>query len=191
MTKNDEKTVSRRTLFQFAAVGTGFLLGGFVPAAHATAAPRSATLANSREIAGMGTFLDIDGVRAEYRKAIAKFPLTLPVGWSFPPESKQQDSEPGVRWEKGNGEAEAYFFWQYAVATAAHEAHLQGDAVEANRLLDALEAGYLTPTRRAVIDDPEAVFVAEAIQPARGANAAARGTVAGGDFGPLMNVVAP
>ena len=187
----DGRSVSRRTLLYVAAAGSGALLGSFVPAAGAIASPDSTALSSGRKIADMDVFLDIDGLRAEYRQATATFPISLPAGWSFPPESRQQDTGPGVMWEKGNGVAEAYFFWQFAVATAAHEAHLQGHKLDADRFLDVLEAGYSTPIRRAVIDDPDAAFVTEAIQPARSENATARGTVGGGNFGPLMHAVAP
>lgn len=185
------KSVSRRTLLYAAAAGSGALLGGLASVSGATAASTSAVSQGGRTISGADAVLDIHGVRAEYRQAIAAFPLNLPDGWSFPPESRKQDEGSGVTWEKGNGAAEAYFFWQFAVASAAQEAHLRGEEVEATRFLDVLESGYETPLRRSVVEDPEGVFIAEVIRPARGVSSAARGAASGADFGPLMNAVAP
>lgn len=192
MSNFDGRTVSRRTVLYAAAAGSGVLLGGLVPVGGATAAASNSTAyQGGRTIADMDAFLDIDGVRAEYQQAIVAFPLNLPDGWSFPPDSRQQDEGPGVMWEKGNGVAEAYFFWQFAVASAAHEAHLRGEEAEAARFLDVLEAGYSTPLRRAIVDDPEGAFVTEAVGPVRGGGAAARGSASKADFGPLMHAVAP
>jgi hypothetical protein len=92
-------------------------------------------------------------------------------------------------WEKGSGVAEAYFFWQFAVASAAHDAYLQSKEAEAANFLDVLESGYKTSLRLKIVDDPEGAFVADVIGPARGGNAAARGSVPIADFGPLMNAV--
>lgn len=190
MNNFDGRTVSRRAVLYAAAAGSGVLLGGLASASGATAASDSAAVQSNRTIANTPAFLDIHGVRAEYQQAIANFPISLPDGWSFPPDSQEQDEGPGVMWEKGNGVAEAYFFWQFAVASSAHEAHLRGEEAEVACFLDVLETGYKTSLRSKIVEDPEGAFLADVIRPARGGGAAARGLASNADFGPLMNAVA-
>jgi hypothetical protein len=190
MTSDKSDAVSRRTFFQVAAIGAGVVAAGLLPVSDAAAASKRRLPSEGGEVADSSRFLTIEEVRAEYRAEIVDFPLSLPAGWSFPPESKREDTVPGALWEEGNGTAEAYFFWQYATAAAAQQAHSRGDDFEADRFLDALEAGYGSPTRRAVLDDPEAVFIREAVQPARRGNVAARGAGGGRDFTTLMQLAA-
>ena len=190
MNNLDGRPVSRRTVLYAAAAGSGVLLGGLASAGSATAASRSTGSRADGTTAEMEAFLDVNGVRAEYQQAIATFPLNLPDGWSFPPDSRVPD-RPGVMWEKGSGVAEAYFFWQFAVASAAHEAHMRGEEAEAGRFLDVLESGYRTSLDRKIVEDPDGAFLVEVIGPARGRGALARGSAATADFGPLMNAVAP
>lgn len=187
----DEGVVSRRAVLYAAAAGSGVLLGGLVSISGASAVSTSTTHQGGQAIAGANKFLDIHGLRDEYRQAVATFPLSLPDGWSFPPESRKQDEGAGVLWEKGSGAAEVYFFWQFAVASAAHEAHTRGDGAQAARLLDILEAGYQTPLRRRIVEDPNGTFIVDVIGPARGAGATARGLASSANFDPLMNAVAP
>ncbi|MBW9110157.1 hypothetical protein [Microbacterium ureisolvens] len=187
MPNTDPVAISRRTLLQVAAVGSGIVLGAWIPSAGAAAAPAGAAAEGS----GLEGFIDIDGVHAEYRAAISNFRLPLPTGWSFPAESAVREPEPNVMWEQGTGEFEAYLYWQRAVATAAQDAHLRGDDAEADRLLDALESGYNSSTRRGLIDDPDNLFVTVTIGPARGGNPTARGGVAERDFSRLMEAVHP
>ena len=192
MAKTDQISVTRRTLLQVVTVGSGVLLGSLIPTSANAAAPLAsagAAVPVAGQTAGTAAFTDIQGVWAEYGEAIANFPLALPEGWSFPAESAMRNSEPDVQWEVGCGNTEAYLCWQRAVATAAHEAHQRGDHDEADRLLDLLEAGYDSPTRRAVIKDPDNAFLAMAVRPARSADGAARGSATGGDFSTLMDAV--
>jgi hypothetical protein len=106
------------------------------------------------------------GIHAEYLEAAAKFPFDLPSGRAFPPKSSLQYSvtsrtmpETKVMWERGNGIAEVYMFWPCAVATAAYEAHVRGDRVGVESLLDTLEAGYSSDVRRSVLEDPADGFL--------------------------------
>ncbi|MCK6068513.1 MULTISPECIES: hypothetical protein [Microbacterium] len=94
-----------------------------------------------------------------------------------------------MHWERGCGRAEAFLSWQRAVAIAAWNAHEQGDHQSARQLLDILEAGHDSPTRRAVMEDIDNLFVTEGIRPARAGEMTARGAVAS-DFTALLSLVA-
>jgi hypothetical protein len=174
-----EKSLTRRTLFKVAAAASGIFLlsaGDLLKPLTASASVQPAN-ASSGEIpqaasltigSVVDNFTDLEGIRAEYRAAIATFPLKLPTGWVFPAESSLRDPDSNALWERGNGRAEAYFFWQRSVASEAYRAHLRGDDALAVSYLDVLENGYDTTTRRAVLNDPNNDLVLHAIRPARG-----------------------
>lgn len=135
---------------------------GARPAAAATSTA-SATVPShfinrSAVVPGPDNFTDLAGIHAEYRTAVETFPFELPSGVSFPPVSSYRDAVPASLWERGNGEAEAYFFWHNETAAAAKNALSSADTAGANRLLDSLEAGYASPTRRSVWRDTDATF---------------------------------
>lgn len=178
---------SRRALLHVAAAGSVAFLGTSASASSAAAVGVPSTSTTRLEQPVFRGFTDIGGVWAEYRQVIVDYPLSLPVGWSFPAESTQRDSVPGGMWEKGSGEAEAYFYWQRAAAAVAYEAHLGGDHEGANHLLDVLEVGYNSSTRRAVIEDPDNIFVTEALRPARSVGTAK--ATSSGDFSELVRMV--
>lgn len=158
---------SRRTLLQMTAVGTGML---FVPNfassdihndKQANADIESSPGAINRYLAKTKAvgITSLEGVEAEYAKAVESFPFVKPDDWSFPTSSGLTDPEPGTQWDRGFGAAIAYLLWQSAVAVAAQKAYLAGDRAVADRYLDVLEAGYLSPVRRAVLDDPDDAFI--------------------------------
>jgi hypothetical protein len=172
MSQPEKRPLSRRTLLHIAATGAGALWvgGGLAQASPAlgleSARERQPDIekhvgaidAHAAAPPAAG-FTDIAGIRDEYRKAIAAFPLLLPAGWVFPPESRLSEAEPGMQWERGAAAAEAYFFWQGAVVSEAEAAHARGDEASAARLLDSLEAGYRSSVRRAVLEDPDDGFL--------------------------------
>lgn len=159
-------TISRRAALRVAAIGGAGLLIMRPDAAFGAVSPTSIEAVPG----GVDAYLaaspttgitDLAGIHAEYREAAAAFPFELPPGWTFPPESSLRDiqtssesSETKAVWERGNGAAEAYLFWQTAVATAAYEAHLRGDQTGVDSLLDTLESGFRSDVRRAVLEDP-------------------------------------
>lgn len=149
---------------------------GARPAAAATS---SAVPINKSAVPpGPDSFTDLAGIHAEYRNAVETFPFELPSGVSFPRVSSYRDAVPASLWERGNGEAEAYFFWHNETAAAAKNAYSSANATEANRLLDFLDAGYASPTRRSVWQDTDATFPM-ALERARN-----------GDFGSLFVLTA-
>jgi hypothetical protein len=171
------REVTRRTMLKHAGVTAG--LGALVavasfsidgrPAAAASALPSAASPdAISRYVSAAGAdgFTDLAGVHAEYRAAVDIFPFELPSGVSFPPISGYRDAEPVAAWERGNGTAEAYFFWHNSMVGAARDAYLRGDTGEASRLLDALDAAYSSPVRTSMWEDPAGTF-APALSQAR------------------------
>jgi hypothetical protein len=187
MSDANERSMSRRSLLQAAAAGSAVLIGSILTASPARAAS-SLGMTSSSASSDLGRFTDIAGVHSEYRDAIAAYPLPLPPGWTFPAESQQRDGSVVGQWERGSGQAEAYFYWQRANAVAAYEAYLRGDPTEAERLLDVLAYGYNSPVRKAVLEDPENVFLREALPAAR-ATQLARG--AGVDYTRLLLLAAP
>lgn len=114
----------------------------------------------------------IDGVHEEYRRAIAVFPLLLPVGYAFPAHSQTRDdiADAPMRWSVGAGGAEAYLFWQQATATSAVAAYNRGHREAAAARLNVLEAGYVSSIRSMYVDDPSREFIRAAVAPARSGN---------------------
>lgn len=195
MVQGDGSTFSRRTLIRAAAVGAGILLvqpTGILLAGRATAAELP-TMTSPKNIEihadAIDQYLgmvsrrgstDLEGIRAEYREAIAVFPFVLPAAWAFPAESSLTDATPGMDWERGNGAVEAYSFWSRAVATRAYEAHVAGDDSTADGFLDVLEAAHGSSIRRAFWDDPNDSFITDVVTPARSRNGVRTGGE--GDF---------
>lgn len=159
-------TISRRTLLQLATAGpAAALLISEIPAQATTGIanlpPGEATpgaIANylkKTQVSGMARLAEI---QTEYRNATAIFPLVLPDGWTFPPDSGLSDPTPGAFWERGMGVSAAYLNWQRAVAAAAYAGYQKGDSKTTKHYLDLLEAGYDTDVRRAAIADPDEKF---------------------------------
>ncbi|MBD8478950.1 hypothetical protein [Microbacterium sp. CFBP 8794] len=127
--------------------------------------------------------MTLEQVWAEYKDAIARFPLALPSGWSFPADSALRSAVPDASWEVGSGESEAYLVWQEAVAFAANEAQSRGDLDEADRMLSLLEAGYSSNTRKRALEDPNQIIMTDALD-------AARDDERGADYESLLQAVA-
>lgn len=186
MDKLRQFETSRRGLLRYVATGSAATLAVLLIAPEARAATGHA--ASSPAVESGVDALDYQGLCAEYRNAIRDFPLPLPDGWSFPPESQWEDPGAGVAWERGNGIAEAFNHWQRGVAMSAREAHERGDDVEADRLLDVLTTGSKSPTGRAVFEDIDDALATRLVAPARGGTGHARG-LRSRDFSALMNFV--
>lgn len=120
----------------------------------AAAAPPTGPGESASEVAsGAGGLTNLDGIHAEYQTAVRLFPLDLPPNATFPSTSSLIDADANVLWEPNAGVGEAYLFWNNATAVAANDAHSHGNAEEAARLLDALEAGFSSPIRQDSWDD--------------------------------------
>lgn len=178
------QVLSRRSILRGGTVMSAILFGGLAAVLRTgdpLALPPAA--AATEQARPSDAYTDINGIWAEYREAIVDYPLPEPQGWSFPPHSALRDSAPGNLWERGHGRAEAYLNWQRASVEAAFAAWSRGDSAEANRILDQLQIGYESPTRRAYVDDPDNWFIHEGIRLARSSSTEA------GDFVPLMRMV--
>lgn len=192
VSRNSQVAVSRRAILQIAAAGTGILI--LQPAAAFAATPtnslekRSDVLSAYIAMTSDSGVTDLNGIRAEYRAAAAIFPLDLPPGWVFPAESSLYNTEPDVQWQRGGGAAEAYLYWQSAVATAAYHAYLGGDSSGVEHYLDTLESGYNSAVRRAVLEDVANEFITVKIVTARNADAGALAAARRGDFTKLKQV---
>lgn len=180
-----EILISRRAVLRVTALGGAGLLimqpsAAFGAASSDSLEKRPGSIDAYVAATATAGFTDLAGIHAEYRDAVRRFPFDLPDGWTFPPESSLRDILPSTgsrgaepSWQRGNGYAEAYVYWQSAVATAACEAHSRGDLAGVERFLNALESGYKSKVRRAVLEDPEDGFLKIEV------NAARRGDFAG------------
>lgn len=188
MPRNRDIALSRRAVLKVAAAGGVSLLVLQPRAAFGASRPSEEALTadiDSYVAATMRKGLTtLDGIHAEYREAASKFPFALPSGWTFPAESSLTNpltsvssADTEVLWERGNGAAEVYLYWQSAVATEAYEAHLRGDSAQVERSLNQLESGYSSVVRRAVLEDPSDGFLKIEVAAARG-----------GDFKSLKSV---
>lgn len=176
MDKLSGTAVSRRTMLKATVATVGFgavliasqSLGGTSAHADDSTAydlPTAAEIDQYLSSVSKPGFTDLAGIRAEYLDASVNFPFALPAGGTFPANSSLRNSdsdsdrkmEPET-WERGIGIAEAYFVWQAATVSAAHHAQSDGNSVESNRLLDALDAGYASPVRKAILEDPDGHF---------------------------------
>ncbi|MBN9154551.1 MAG: hypothetical protein J0J05_11260 [Microbacterium sp.] len=187
MSRDREVVMSRRALLQVAAAGGAawliFQPGTALAATGANIEKASGAVDAYVGAIAHGSFTNLSGIHAEYRDAIAKFPFALPKGWAFPPESSLSNTvnvskerasvvstDAEVLWERGNGYAEAYLYWQSAVAGAACHAFEAGDAAAVERLLDTLETGYNSSVRLKVLEDPTDEFLRIEIPAARSGN---------------------
>lgn len=130
---------------------------------RATAASEIPTASDHQD-----TFVSIERIWEEYAEAVRTWPFALPDGQALPAHSGLRD-EPDIpaRWERGCGAAEAYLVWSTLTASAAHSAFAGGDTVTANRYLDSLISAYDSDIRRAVLEDPEQLFLRDIVLPAR------------------------
>lgn len=183
--------ISRRSMMQAAAVLAGALTGAMAVDEGAFASSNAPETATSRDRPRLTTLINLEGVRREYRDAVSTFPLALPEGWSFPPESSAREAASPLAptasslWESGSGHVEVYMYWLRAVASAACDAHAGGNDQIASRLLDDLETGYSTSERRMAILDPANQLLGLVVDPARGGGSTARHSV---DFTNLMSI---
>lgn len=116
-------------------------------------------------------FVNFASINAEYQETVATFPLELAPGFTFPPTLVGNDelTEYGV----GYGRMMAWLHWIAGVEAAACDAHADGNADEAHRLLFIARSWPDTDVYRACATG-DLDYVAHLIDPALD-----------GDFAPL------
>lgn len=120
-----------------------------------------------------GEWLSVEQVDAEYVSAASVFPLPLPDRYGFPPTTGFE-AVANESYEAGNGVGQVYFFWLGATATAAHAAHVRGDDVTADALLDRMADADAGPLRSMYFDPerpgPNGPYFTAVIEPAQEGN---------------------
>lgn len=108
-----------------------------------------------REHSFSGGANDLDAVEAEYRAAVRAFPYDLPAGYAWPAATGLEDdpAHPGAMWERGNGVAQAFSYWEGTTALAAANAAERGDFLASDRYLGAIGNTEGDGTRGMYIDD--------------------------------------
>lgn len=154
------ESISRRSLLSIAGVLGGLAL---VPSAVSSA---MASPVSSRQMTNGGGALTWDGVNAEYRDVVARFPYSLPGSYPFPPDVPLPRTAPTSTWEQGSGEAAAYLWWMTAVQAAAVAAVDRGSSTEAARWLKEASQFPASGAYVRLFKDPERTWERAVLMPA-------------------------
>lgn len=181
-----EAEVSRRVMLKHAGLTAGLGMVVAFASSPLGASLASASTSTSKPDVNEGErcsavppgLTDLAGIHAEYLSAIAAFPFVLPAGAVFPAASSLRDSVSGEMWERGAGEAEAYFFWHDATVSAAEDAANRGNDDEARQLLSALESAFKSAKRQAVWEDTDEVLSSRIAKAKKGDFSALSGLIA-------------
>ena len=112
------------------------------------------------------TFLDAEGVVAEYAATTTQFPLELPPGVSFPTEIPYEFGGPNDRYEEGIGESAAYFYWRCSWMEASLQAARSADSNATGAAFDVLKKWETTDFYKEHIVEPQGTWVEDVVAPA-------------------------